>query len=112
MQRVLNEYKHVFFKLLNFLNKNIGYIIFIGNEKLKETYMNLDKLKGIIPDEVLSQIPQTIEKFEINTPLRLAHFLAQCGHESGNWKFKVENLNYSAQASSKWQCVRLTRNMA
>lgn len=60
--------------------------------------MNLDKLKGIIPDEVLSQIPQTIEKFEINTPLRLAHFLAQCGHESGNWKFKVENLNYSAQA--------------
>ena len=98
MQKVLNEYKHVFFKLLNFLNKNIGYIIFIGNEKLKETYMNLDKLKGIIPDEVLSQIPQTIEKFEINTPLRLAHFLAQCGHESGNWKFKVENLNYSAQA--------------
>jgi putative chitinase len=60
--------------------------------------MNLDKLKGIIPDEVLSQIPQTMEKFAINTPLRLAHFLAQCGHESGNWKFKVENLNYSAQA--------------
>jgi putative chitinase len=60
--------------------------------------MNLDKLKGIIPDEVLSQIPQTMEKFTINTPLRLAHFLAQCGHESGNWKFKVENLNYSAPA--------------
>jgi putative chitinase len=60
--------------------------------------MNLEKLKTIIPSEVLSQIPETISKFQLNTPLRLAHFLAQCGHESGNWKFKVENLNYSAPA--------------
>jgi putative chitinase len=94
----LKKYRLVFFKLLNFLNKKIQFNIFIDNYNLKETYMNLDKLKGIIPDEVLSQIPQTMEKFTINTPLRLAHFLAQCGHESGNWKFKVENLNYSAPA--------------
>ena len=45
--------------------------------------MNLDKLKGHIPDSVIAQIPGIQEKFEINTPLRLAHFLAQCGHESG-----------------------------
>lgn len=57
--------------------------------------MNIDKLKGHIPDEVIIQIPAVQEKFEINTPLRLAHFLAQCGHESGNFKFKSENLNYS-----------------
>jgi putative chitinase len=94
----LKKYRLVFFKLLNFLNKKIQFNIFIDNYNPKETYMNLDKLKGIIPDEVLSQIPQTMEKFTINTPLRLAHFLAQCGHESGNWKFKVENLNYSAPA--------------
>ena len=43
--------------------------------------MNLDKLKGHIPDSVITQIPGVMDKFEINTPLRLAHFLAQCGHE-------------------------------
>ena len=47
--------------------------------------MNLDKLKGHIPDSVIKQIPDIQTKFEINTPLRLAHFLAQAGHESGGF---------------------------
>ena len=59
--------------------------------------MNLDKLKGHIPDKVISQIPGVMEKFQINTPLRLAHFLAQCGHESGGFRLTKENLNYSAK---------------
>lgn len=63
--------------------------------------MNIEKLKGHIPDDVLAQIPDTIQKFELNTPLRLAHFLAQCGHESGGFKFKTENLNYSASGLLK-----------
>jgi len=58
--------------------------------------MNVDKLKGHIPDTVIAQIPGVVEKFEINTPLRLAHFLAQCGHESGGFKAVTENLNYGA----------------
>lgn len=59
--------------------------------------MNIEKLKGHVPDAVLAQIPDTIQKFELNTPLRLAHFLAQCGHESGGFKFTQENLNYGAK---------------
>ena len=57
----------------------------------------LDKLKGHIPDAVLAQIPDTAAKFNITNPLRLAHFLAQCGHESGGWKATSENLNYSSK---------------
>lgn len=59
--------------------------------------MNIDKLKGHIPDAVLTQIPDTVQKFELNTPLRLAHFLAQTGHESGGFKATTENLNYGAK---------------
>jgi len=59
--------------------------------------MNLDKLKGHVPDTVIAQIPEVGVKFAINTPLRLAHFLSQCGHESGNFRVVKENLNYSAK---------------
>jgi putative chitinase len=59
--------------------------------------MNLEKLKGHVPDSVIAQIPGVMEKFNVNTPLRVAHFLAQCGHESGGFKLTQENLNYSAK---------------
>jgi len=61
----------------------------------------LDKLKGHVPDSVIAQIPGTASKFNITTPLRLAHFLAQCGHESGNFKAVQENVNYSADGLKK-----------
>jgi putative chitinase len=59
--------------------------------------LKLDKLRGHIPDAVIQMIPDTAAKFQINTPLRLAHFLAQCGHESGGFRVTQENLNYSAK---------------
>ena len=59
--------------------------------------MNIDRLKGHVPDSVLSQLPEVMSKFEVNTPLRLAHFLAQAGHESGGFRLVNEGLSYSAK---------------
>jgi putative chitinase len=40
-------------------------------------------------------------EYEINTPQRLAAFIAQCAHESGGFKFLKENLNYKAASLRK-----------
>lgn len=67
----------------------------------QSTNFKLDNLKGHVPDSVIAQIPEAAKKFNITTPLRLAHFLAQCGHESGGFKHIQENLNYSSDGLKK-----------
>jgi len=52
--------------------------------------MNTEKLKGHIPDSVLTEL----SGFDL-TPLQAAHFLAQVDHESGGFKHVVENMNYT-----------------
>jgi putative chitinase len=59
--------------------------------------LDIYKLRGAIPENVIPQLPDVINKFKIDTPLRLAHFLAQCAQESGNFRIVFENMNYSAQ---------------
>lgn len=60
-------------------------------------YYMFEKLKGIVPQPLLDQMPT----HGIDTPLRAAHFLAQAAHESGTFKFKSENLNYSKESLVK-----------
>jgi putative chitinase len=63
--------------------------------------MNIEKLRGHIPESVMKELPDAISKFNINSNLRLAHFLSQCAHESGNFKAVSENLNYSKDGLMK-----------
>ena len=46
----------------------------------------------------INALNKILPEYKINTKLRLCHFLAQILHESGNLKYKSENLNYSAKA--------------
>lgn len=48
-----------------------------------------------------SAISEILPVYEINTPERVAAFIAQCAHESGNFKFLKENLNYKAASLRK-----------
>ena len=71
-----------------------SWSLLTGNKKeeaaIPASTFNLAALKGHIPDSVIAQIPGTAAKFNITNNLRLAHFLSQCAHESGDFKWVVE----------------------
>jgi putative chitinase len=52
-------------------------------------------------DHWFHALDEILPEYEINTPQRVAAFLAQCAHESGNFKFLKENLNYKAESLLK-----------
>lgn len=65
-----------------------------------------DQLKQMIPknpyiDNWFKAISEILPEYEINTPKRVAAFLAQCAHESGGFIFLKENLNYKAPSLRK-----------
>jgi putative chitinase len=58
-----------------------------------------DQLKKLLPknpyiDYWYNALSQLLPDYEINTPQRIAAFIAQCAHESGNFMILQENLNY------------------
>jgi putative chitinase len=65
-----------------------------------------EQLQQIIPknpyiDQWCSALNQLLPDYGIDTPQRVAAFLAQCAHESGNFVFLKENLNYRAASLRK-----------
>lgn len=62
--------------------------------------VGLAALAAIVAEEAgrfLEPVNETCRTFEIVTPVRVAHFLAQTAHESALYTALVENLNYSAR---------------
>jgi putative chitinase len=65
-----------------------------------------DQLAQIIPknpyiDQWCTALNKLLPDYSIDTPQRVASFVAQCAHESGNFVFLKENLNYKAASLRK-----------
>lgn len=77
-----------------------------GSEKpeepeIKKDLITKDQFKELFPRgkvSLVSSLNKLLEKNEINTLNRVSSFLAQCGHESANFRIFIENLNYSKTA--------------
>ena len=70
-----------------------------------DVLVSKEDLAKILPKATTENIDKYFEalnkgmvQYGINTPLRMAHFIAQLAHESANFRAKSENLNYSAKA--------------
>jgi putative chitinase len=65
-----------------------------------------EQLKQLLPknpylDHWYDALSQLLPDYEINTPQRIAAFIAQCSHESGGFVSLKENLNYRAPTLRK-----------
>ena len=68
--------------------------------------LSLQQLKQLLPknpyvDHWHHALSQLLPDYEINTPQRIAAFIAQCAHESGGFMVLKENLNYKAATLRK-----------
>jgi putative chitinase len=77
-----------------------------------------EQLKQLIPtNKDLSQwaiaLQLHLKDYDINTPKRIASFISQCAHESGDFNTINENLNYSTEGLMKtWPSRFPTKEMA
>lgn len=70
---------------------------------MSDCILTKEKLSQLIPgnqyvDEWYEALSQLLPEYDINTPKRIAAFIAQCAHESAGFKFLKENLNYRAES--------------
>lgn len=70
----------------------------ISADGLKKVFIHA---KSAMIAEFIDEINATQEKYEINTPLRQAHFLAQVGHESGELRYREEIASGAAYEGRK-----------
>lgn len=63
---------------------------------MKETLLKI--VDQATADKWADSLQATCDRFEINTPERIAGFVAQCAHESGMFKSVSEGLNYKVEA--------------
>ena len=68
--------------------------------------LTLEQLKQLLPKNPYVEhwhkaLSQLLPDYEINTPQRVAAFIAQCAHESGGFMVLKENLNYKAASLRK-----------
>ena len=68
--------------------------------------LTLQQLKQLLPKNPYVEhwhhaLSQLLPEYEINTPQRIAAFIAQCAHESGGFMVLKENLNYKAATLRK-----------
>ena len=72
---------------------------------MSNSILSLEQLKQMIKNPHIDHwheaIDQLLPEYDINTPARVAAFVAQCAHESGNFVFVKENLNYRAASLRK-----------
>ena len=73
---------------------------------MADLILTLDQLAQLIPgnpyvDHWHHALSEALPDYDINTPPRIAAFVAQCAHESGNFTAIKENLNYRAETLSK-----------
>lgn len=65
----------------------------LTGSQFKELFPNCADADGWV-----KAMNEVFPKYGIDTPARIAAFVAQCGHESGGWRVFEENLNYSAKS--------------
>jgi putative chitinase len=73
---------------------------------MADLILTQDQLAQLIPgnpyvDHWHHALSEALPDYDINTPPRIAAFVAQCAHESGNFTAIKENLNYRAETLSK-----------